>query len=235
MQSLTNQANRFIILNRAGDNLPIPNINLMTDDPDALEQQLLELSEDLVLLIHSGVSVVTEKFEAMRAALASSTADGVIPAGRLTSLRGSRVVPPIGGSAVFGLFEGVTFTGAMLVRRETLLAAKKGRKFATESAFLGLADLCVTHTDRIWPYADVVVERGTDCLVESRSSLPARISAYGDASAIDRYYMLSTGYVAASEGTGVTKRRLALAAVDLGLAPFVRLGSRILRRLRRTP
>lgn len=225
--------NRFIVLNRGGDALPIENINLMSDDDDALEMALQSIAEDLVLLIHSGVSVDAKKFKAMTQSLASSDAVGVVPAGRLTSVRGSRVIPPLGGSAVFGLFEGVTFTGAMLVKRDALLEARKGRAFAAESAFLGLADLCVTHTDRIWPYADVVVERGADCVVESRSSLPARVAAYGDASPIDRYYMLATGYAATRDRGGMTKRRIALAAVDLGLAPFVRLGSRILRRLRR--
>src|SRR5207244_9639695 len=106
---------------------------------------------------------------------------------------------PLGGSAAFSLYEGVTFTGALLLRREALLAAKAGQPFAVESPFLGLADFCVARNARIWPYPEAVVERSGGTAIEARSALPARVAAYGQASPSDRYYMLAAGYGAANQ------------------------------------
>ena len=67
-----------------------------------------------------------------------------------------------------------------------------------------------------------------------KGSLPARVAAYGEASAVDRYYMLAMGYGAMNGDRPVAyKRELALAAVNMGLAPLVRVGSWMRRRLRR--
>jgi hypothetical protein len=101
-----------------------------------------------------------------------------------------------------------------------------------ESPFLGLADLCVTHSDCIWPYPEPVVERAEECTFAVKDSLPARVMAYGEASSVDRYYMLAMGYGAMNHERSVSyKRELALAAVNMGLAPLVRLGSWMRRRL----
>ncbi len=229
--------NRFVVLNRGGETLPLKGINFLTADLEIIEDELAMVAEDAVLLIHSGVAVVPKAFDAMVGALESARVDGLVPAGRIvdsTSAQDERVIPPLGGSAAFSLFEGVTFTGAMLVRRSALSAARAGRPLAMESPFMGLADLCVTHSDRIWPYPEPVVERGEDCVFAVKGSLPARVSAYGDASAADRYYMLAMGYGGVNHDRPVAhKRELALAAVNLGLAPLVRVGSWMRRRLRR--
>jgi hypothetical protein len=224
---------RFVVLNRGGETLPLDNIDLMTSDADAVETALETIAEDVVLLIHSGVAVVPDAFEAMLAALEPGL-DGLMPAGRIIEKNGSRIVPPLGGSAAFSLFEGVTFTGAMLVRRQTLVAAKKGRVLAIESPFLGLSDFCVAQSGRIWPYPEPVVERSGECRINVKNALPARVAAYGGTSPNDRYYMLAAGYGAANHDRRPgLKRELAFAALDLGLTSAVRIGSWGWRRLRR--
>jgi hypothetical protein len=224
---------RFLVLNRGGETLPVDNVDLMTADPDAVQAALEGIPEEAVLLIHSGVAVVPEAFNAMLAALEPAI-DGLLPAGRITRKNGSSIVPPLGGSAAFSLFEGVTFTGAMLVHRDVLLEAKKGRSFAMESPFMGLSDFCVAHSSRIWPYPEPVVERAEECRVDVKNALPARVAAYDGASPNDRYYMLAAGYGAASHERPVGfKRELALAALNLGLTSVVRIGSWGMRRLRR--
>jgi len=216
---------RYIIINRSGEAMEMPNIDLLTQDVDALECELAAIVEDAVLLIHSGVRVTRSAFDAMLQAFASAPVDGVVPAGRI----GSRDIPPLGGCATFSLYEGVTFTGAMLVRREALVKARSGRALAVESPFVGLADFCVARNMRIWPYPEVVTECPEDRAIAVRSSLPARVAAYDDASPDDRYYMLAAGYGAASQQRIESKRQLILAAVDLGWSPLIRL----LRRFRR--
>jgi hypothetical protein len=225
---------RFIVINRGGEVLPLKSIDLTTDDPDALEVALVEIVEDAVLLIHSGVAVDPDAFETMVAALRSVPVDGLMPAGRVKGEHHSTIVPPLGGSAAFSLFEGVTYTGAILVRREVLAAAKSGRALAVESPFMGLADFCVTRSERIWPYPEVVTERAETCRIETKSSLPGRVAAYDETPANERYYMMAAGYGAANHERPVAyKREIALAAVSLGLTPLVRIGSWGLRRLRK--
>ncbi len=225
---------RFIVINRGGETLPLDNIDLTTGDPDAFEAALAAVNEDAVLLIHSGVSVDRNAFGAMLESLGTAGVDGLIPAGGVTGERRSSVVPPLGGSAPFSLFQGVTFTGALLMRREALVAAKEGRALAIESPFMGLADACVTQSERIWPYPEIVTEYVESFRLMVKSSFPARVAAYDDVSPTDRYYMLAAGYGAANHERPVAyKRELALAAINLGLTPLVRIGAWAMRRLRR--
>ncbi|HKO56448.1 MAG TPA: class I SAM-dependent methyltransferase [Thermoanaerobaculia bacterium] len=228
---------RVCVLNRAGEQPPayavapwLRNIDLLTEDADALMTELAGAEADLVLLLHSGVRLMPEAFAAMLRAADVAGVDGLLPAARVAQ----RIIPPLGGSASFALFEGVTFTGAMLVRRDVITATVAGRALATESPFLGLADFCVARSAAIWPYPEVVVEWPEECRVEVKSGLPARIIAYGDAPSADRYYMLAAGYGAANRsGAASLKRELARALVDLGVSPLIRLGSWGLRRARR--
>ena len=229
LQSLTT-CSRVIVLNRSGESLSIANIDLLAADRDAIESQFAAITEDIVLLIHSGVSVIAEPFVKMLESLDVASVDGLQPAARV----GSRIAPALGGSAVFSLFEGSTFTGALVIRRDAMVAARDGRAFAFDSPFLGIADFCVSRNARIWPYPEAVIDRPEGFAINAKSSVPARVAAYGDASPANRYYMLAAGYGAASREHSVGYRRIfALAAIDLGLSMLIRAGVRVMRVLRR--
>lgn len=226
------QVYRWIILNRGGEAMPYKNIDLLSADAETIDAELAAITEDAVMLIHSGVAVLPEAFTPMLAAL--GRVDGLVPAGRTTGSFGTRVVPPLGGSVAISLLDGITSGGAVLVRRETLRRALDGRALAIESPFLGVADFCVTCSERIWPYPEPVVERAESCVIDARSSLPARIAPYVETSANDRYYMLAAGYETASRRSpGGWIRPLALMAIDSGLTFAVRVASWGRRRLRR--
>jgi glycosyltransferase involved in cell wall biosynthesis/predicted O-methyltransferase YrrM len=209
-------------------------VDLTREDATAAVHAILSLAGDDLLLVHSGITVLPEQLSTMLGALSGSTVDGLLPAARAYDERGgARVVVPLGGSPAFCLFEGVTFTGAMLVTRTAVAAALRTHPPASDSPFLGLADFCVTDGE-VWPFPEVVVEFPAGAAVRMRNALPARVGAYEEASAVDRYYMLAQGYGARSgDRSGAAGRRtLALALVDLGLAPGVRLASWTLRRAR---
>jgi len=224
---------RWIILNRGGEAMPHKNIDLLSADAEAMEAELAAIQEDVVLLIHSGVAVLPEAFTPMLEAMERAGVDGLVPAGCITGERRTRVIPPLGGNVTVSLLDGVTSGGALVVRSETLRRAMAGRALAIESPFLGVADFCVTRSDRIWPYPEPVVERPAACVINTLSSLPARIAPYGDASANDRYYILAAGYEAASERRSLGwMRRLAFMALDSGFTFAVRAASWGRRRLR---
>ncbi|HEX9983156.1 MAG TPA: class I SAM-dependent methyltransferase [Thermoanaerobaculia bacterium] len=217
---------RIIILNRGGETLPYENVDLLTADVDQIAAQLAAVREDAVLLIHSGVAVMPEPFTTLLEALGRTPVDGLVPAGRVTGSFGTRVIPPLGGSVPISLLDGLTAGGALVVRGETLRHAMDGRTLALESPFLGLADFCVTRSERIWPYPEPVVERRESTAIELRSGLPERIASYGEASANDRYYMLAAGYQAAARRPPAGgMRRLALVAIDSGFGFAVRAAS----------
>lgn len=226
---------RLIVLNRGGEALNVPSIDLLTADPGVLAQELSTIAEDAVLLLHSGVAVIRERIAAMLESLeCAADVDGLLPAGRIGYGRRARVVPSLGGSAAFSFFEGVTYTGALLMRREALVAAAAGREPAIDAPFLGLADFCVASPARIWPDPEPAVEREEDVRLDTRSSLPARIAAYGAAAVeSDRYYMLAGGYAANLRHRRGSSRELALAAVNYGFGAAVRFGIRVARRVRR--
>lgn len=232
---------RVVVLNRSGKrlldhppSLPVRDIDLLVEDSDALEEELARMCGDAVLLVHSGIVIRPGPFAAMRNALGCEGVDGVVPAARIIGGGQPKTMPSLGGSASFSLFQGLTFTGGLLVRGDALLAAKWQRSFAVESAFMGLADFCATRGSEIWPWPEAVFDRAEDYVTEDCWALPARVAAYEDSSSIDRYYMLSTGYGAAAgvRSTG-KKRRLAVAVADLGLGALLRAASWGLRRARR--
>ena len=223
---------RFVVLNRSGRELTLKNIDLLTQDADAVQEDLAAITEDAVLFIHAGVTVDVEKFAAMLQALVASPVDGLMPAGRRATQRSSRVIPALGGSKPFSLYEGATYAGAMLMRRDAFFAATRGRALDIQAPFLGLADFCITGTKRVWPYPDVVLDRTHQAEVDIAKALPSRVAAYENTSPNDRYYMLASAYRSGGKPLR-SKRDLALAAVDMGFAPLVRIGSGALRRLRR--
>jgi len=225
---------RIVILNRGGEAIPHENIDLLSAEPEWIEKHLTGITEDAVLLIHSGVAVLRDAFPSMLEALGRAPVDGLVPAGQTTSHSGTRVVPPLGGSVPVSLLDGITSGGALIVRREMLHRATQGRSLAIEAPFLGLADFCVTRSDRLWPYPEPVVERPDSLAIPSRSSLPARIAPYGETSANDRYYILAAGYEAGAQPSPrAWMRPLAYAAIGSGFGFAVRAASWGRRRLRK--
>ena len=226
--------NRLIVLNRDGDTLPLDSLDPSAGDPAMLAAALADVTEDAVLLLHSGVALLPEAFPIMVAALGRHQIDGLQPAGRVPGQRRALPIPPLGGSAAFGLFEGATFTGALLLRRASLLAATAGRPIIPDAPFLGLADHCAAHAPRIWPYPEVVVEMPEGRPIAPRGVSAGRAAAYADAAAIDRYSMLAVGYASANQPQPlVSKMQLATAAAGLGLSSLVRVAVWGRARLRR--
>jgi glycosyltransferase involved in cell wall biosynthesis len=224
---------RVVVLNRSGKRLPsgrssvlpLREINLSLEDAETLDEELANIQGDAALLIHSGVVVLPAPFGVMRNALGYQKIEGLTPGARVIAGAGaqSKILNPLGGSASFSLFHGLTFTGGLLIRGDALLNARWRRPFAVESAFLGLADFCAARSSEIWPWPDPVFDCPQDFQTRDQAALPARVAAYADTSFTDRYYMLSAGYGAATgvSSTG-SKRRMALAIADLGLGSLLR-------------
>ena len=236
----TDAIHRVVVLNREGVSLPettgrfsMRNIDLSIEDSEALDEEIENLTDEAILMIHSGIRIRAGAFAGMLSALNNADIDGLQPAAEVIGGRERRIVLPLGGDPSFTLFAGATFTGGLLVRAEALKRAKLGRGFAVEGAFMGLADFCVTRGIEIWPYPDSVFERPEHWTMGTTKPLPARVMAFDDCSPTDRYYMLAAGYGAGTNEQPVEQRkRMALAMVDLGLLRAVRYASWTRRRLR---
>jgi glycosyltransferase involved in cell wall biosynthesis/predicted O-methyltransferase YrrM len=231
---------RVIVLNRAGvelppcGQLPVFNLDLLVNDPEDLEHELAAVGDDAVLMLHSGVELRADAFAGMLAALGRVAIDGLAPAAEIVNARGRRILPSLGGAPSFTFFNGATFTGGLLVRGAALARARLGRSLAVDSPFMGLADFCVTRGGEVWPYPVPVFGCPGDAVTNAGFGVPARLQAYDDCSAIDRYYMLATGYGAANApGTRRFRLRAALALIDFGFAPLVAAVSWTVRRWRR--
>lgn len=208
-------------------------ICVLDDEQSTVEEMLATLADDAVLLIHAGVTVRAEPLARMVTALRCEGVDGFLPAGEIPGKGSSCTVPSLGGSAPFGLIEGVTFTGGLLVRSEALLRAAKGRPLVVESPFLGLADLCVIH-GAIWPFPAAVFGHASRWKPSRPGASPARVAAYGDCPPADRYYIMANGVASLVRGSPSSGRRdVALALIDHGLGPIVRLLGWGLRKARK--
>ncbi len=242
MRSLENceGVRRAVVLNRSriwltglSESLPTRVIDLSLEDASMLEPELDGVAGSAVLFIHSGVVVNPEPFASMRKSLECDGIDGLIPAARLGGAP-PRIVLPLGGSAAFSLFQGVTFTGGLLVRGDSMVNARGNRSLVHGSAFMGLPDFCVPGGTALWPWPETVFDCPRSFDPRDHPPLPGRVAAYDDASAIDRYYMLSTGFGAVTglSSTG-GKRRLAVLAADLGFGTVLRAGLRGLKTAKR--
>jgi len=231
---------RVVVLNREGVSLPpttgkfsMRNIDLSIEDSEALDEEIEKLADEAVLMVHSGIRIRPDSFASMLSALNNADVDGLQPAAEVVGAQMKRIVLPLGGDPAFTLFEGATFTGGLLVHGEAVKRGKLRRALAVESAFMGLADFCVTRGIEIWPYPESVFERAEHWAMGSAKRLPARVMAFDDCSLTDRYYMLAAGYGAGTNERPVEQRKLmALAMVDLGLLRLVRYASWARRRLR---
>ncbi|MDX6529186.1 MAG: hypothetical protein QOH41_1476 [Blastocatellia bacterium] len=229
-----------IVLNRGGVSLPstagkfsVRNIDLSIEDSEALDEELAKFTDEVILMVHAGICIRTDSFARMLLALDGANIDGLQPAAEVVGEGTRRTVLPLGGNPSFALFAGATFTGGLLVRGEAFRRAKVGRGLAAESAFMGLADFCITRGIEIWPYPQIVFERSEEWTIGTEKSIPARLMAFDDCSANDRYYMLAARFDARKGEPAVSqKRRLALTMIDLGLPQVVRVASWTRKRVR---
>ena len=236
----TDSVHHVVVLNRRSVSLPptagkftVRNIDLSIEDSGALDEEVAKLTDEAILMIHSGIRIRADSFADMLSALNGADVDGLQPAAEVIDEETRRMVLPLGGDPSFTLFEGATFTGGLLVRGKAFKRARHGRGFAEESAFMGLADFCVTRGIEIWPYPQPVFERPEHWTMGTARSLPARVMAFDDCSATDRYYMLAARYGAVNgEPVAGQKRRMALTMIDLGLPQVVRFASWTRRRMR---
>jgi glycosyltransferase involved in cell wall biosynthesis/predicted O-methyltransferase YrrM len=234
-----------IVLNRCGESFApcemakfsIRNIDLSKEEAEALDEEIANLTDELILMIHSGIRIRPDSFASMLSSLEAAGIDGLQPAAEVTSGRTRKIVLPLGGDPSFTLFQGATFTGGLLVRAEAFRRARLWRDLAVESNFLGLADFCVTRGIEVWPYPQAVFERPEHWTMDAAKSLPARVMAFDDCSPVDRYYMLAAGYGARGDSAGTSEqagrhRLTALKMIDLGLLPLVRFASWTRKRMR---
>jgi len=236
----TGAVHHVVVLNREGVSLPptaasfgVRNIDLSIEGSEAVNEEVAKLTDETILMIHSGIRIRADSFADMLSALNSADIDGLQPAAEVVGGETRRIVPPLGGDPTFTLYEGATFTGGLLVRSEAFKRARLGRSFPAESAFMGLADFCVTRGIEIWPYPQPVFERPEHWTMGTARPLPARVMAFDDCSPTDRYYMLAAGYGAGTNEQGGNQRRLmALRMVELGLQRVVRFASGTRRRIR---
>jgi glycosyltransferase involved in cell wall biosynthesis len=240
----TAAVDRVVVLNRQGVSIPptvgkfsVRNIDLCVEEPEAFDAEIANFTDEAILMIHSGIRIRADAFAGMLSALDGADIDGLQPATEVVGGRARKIVLPLGGDPSFTLFEGATFTGGLLVRGEEFKRARLWRDLAVESAFMGLADFCVTRGMDIWPYPLPVFERPDDWTEGTARPLPTRVKAFDDCSPADRYYMLAAGYGAAGYAAGTNEqagrqRLTALAMIDLGLLPLVRFASWARRRMR---
>lgn len=235
----TESVHHVVVLNRDGVSLPtagkfsIRNIDLSIEDSESLDEEVAKFADEAILMVHAGICIRTDSFAHMLRALYGADIDGLQPAAEVVGEGTRRTVLPLGGDPSFALFEGASFTGGLLVRGEAFRRARVGRGLAAESAFMGLADFCVTRGIEIWPYPQAVFERPEQWMIGTERSIPARLMAFDDCAANDRYYMLAARYDARKGKPGVRqKRRMALAMIDLGLPQVVRFASWTRRRMR---
>jgi hypothetical protein len=230
----------IVVVNRGQVSIPLLThactirvIDPRADSPATLDDVLPGGCEEVVLLVHGGVTVLAEPFSAALSSLWQADADGIVPAGQTTAGHASRIVPPLGPDAPFALFEGATFTGGMLVRRAALHRAADEHAFDLHAAFLGLADACVIRGLDVWPCADVVFTDVDEAQRAGVPPLPERLAAYATCSDRDRYYMQSLADASPSERGGGFYRRAALAMVRMGLSQLLPPAARIVKRARR--
>lgn len=198
----------------------------------AVNRALEDMAGDAVLLVQSGTSIRSGPMAMMLGDLDREGLDALVPAAESGEKMFARTIPPLGGSPSFSLLHGVAFTGGLLVRGTTLLKAKGTKPLIMDSDFCGLADLCVANGVQVWPWPEPVFDLPLGRRARTHDAGPARLHAYNDSPPAERYYMLAMNYSAAHLRLN-RKRELAIALIELGVAPIVHLGSRALGAARR--
>jgi glycosyltransferase involved in cell wall biosynthesis len=191
----------------------------------AAHQSDTQAGDHAILLIHAGVRVRPEAFEQMLSALYTSEVDGLQPAAEVEHRRRSRVVQPLGGDPIFALFEGPTFTGGLLLRGAAFSRATRDCVVSVDGAFLDLAECCVTPALNIWPYPAPVLERSRQWTAPAARPAPSRLEALRKAPPGNWFAREATALVGDRHRPMPGRARWALALIDLGFVPLVRLAS----------
>jgi glycosyltransferase involved in cell wall biosynthesis len=232
---------RIVVLNRSpapvAAALPDPRlreISLFVDEPDTIFAELPDGDSVAVLLLQSGVTVLPEAVPEMLTSLQHEEIDGLVPAARVGGSGAGTIVPPLGGSPAFSFFEGIGFTGGLVIKAERFHRAVMGKLLALETEFLGLADHAVAAGLELWPYVEPVF-----CHPEGYQrrragfGAPARIAAYDQVSPTERYYIAALGYAAVERpGPPATafRREVRLRLAELHLGWLVAVALRLLSR-----
>lgn len=149
------------------------------------------LAADDVLLLAPEAVVDPVRVEALRAGLAASRAAALLPFATVGSGPDSRVVPSLGGSVPFGLFEGFAFSGCALVSASWLRRAL-AEPLAASQPFLGLLDQVVLQGGRVWPWPEPCVTVGAPPQPMHRRT-PERASLFARAHPSDLRLIVALG------------------------------------------
>ena len=212
---------------------PIRVIDLGTEDPGALLDELREDPTEAVLLLHSGVAVRGEAITDLLRALRHPEVDGLVPAALAGTGKDRAVVPPLGGSPAFSFYQGLGVTGGLVVKAERLSRAVRDGALAIESEFLGLADLALAGGLELWPYVEPVLWHPLGYETPRPGpGVPERIAAYDRVSPTERFYIAAMGYAAVTrQGPPLAlPREVGLQLSKRGLGWAVTLGLRLVPR-----
>jgi glycosyltransferase involved in cell wall biosynthesis len=240
LASLPPEVHRVVIVDRSTAPVrpkcavsPIRVIELGTEDPGALLEELRDDPTEAVLLLRAGVTVRGEALTGLLRALRHPEVDGLVPAALAGKGKDRAVVPPLGGSPAFSFYQGLGVTGGLVVKAERLSRAVRDGALAIESEFLGLADLALAGGLELWPYVEPVLWHPLGYETPCHSpGVPERIAAYDRASPTERYYIAAMGYAAVTrQGPPLAlPREVSLQLSKRGLGWAVMLGLRLVPR-----
>jgi glycosyltransferase involved in cell wall biosynthesis len=240
LASLPPEVHRVVIVNRSTAPVrperavaPIRVIELGTEDPGALLDELRDDPTEAILLLHSGVAVRGEPITGLLRALRHPEVDGLVPAALSGKGKDRAIVPPLGGSPAFSFYQGLGVTGGLVVKAERLSRAVCDGALALESEFLGLADLALAGGLELWPYVQPVLWHPLGYETPPPSpGVPERIAAYDRVSPTERFYIAAIGYAAVTRQgpPSALPREVGLQLSKRGLGWAVTLGLRLVPR-----
>jgi glycosyltransferase involved in cell wall biosynthesis len=191
------------------------------DRPDLLVEALGSSATEAVLMLRAGLVLRPGAARRIVEALRAPGVDGL----ELASRSPEAVIPPLGGSPSFCLFEGAAPGGGFAVKAERLAPLLAGRRLPPDAEHLGLADVAVAGGLEIWPYAEPLIDHPAGFVADGgRRTAPERVAAYAGASATERFYMAAIGLggFAPDSGVGGMLRGVRERMVGLGLGWMAR-------------
>jgi hypothetical protein len=176
--------------------------------PNVLLDLIGQRAGEAFLLVRAGVALLPGAAAHLADALCAPEPDGVIPAVSIGLGDDARILPPLGGSPSFCLYEGATPGGVVAVKAERLAAAAAGRRLPQDSEHLGLADLAIATGLELWPLAEVLARHSGGLIEESGNRRATeRVAAYAATpSPTERYYIAAIGYGRSPAAAGVATK-----------------------------